>query len=292
PIPTETPTPTPTETPTPIPTETLTPTSTETPTQTAVPGIDVYETVRKTVVRIESTEGTGTGFIISEDGLIVTNSHVVENNTTVDVTLHNGTMILGHVVGEYKDEDIALVNISAVNLQYLDYSQYVPIEVGQPVLAIGFARGFAGDPTLTRGYVSALRTNVAHWPGSAEVIQTDTALNPGNSGGPLFDEEGNIIGINTFVYDDSEGLNFAININDARSFINELIYNSKNPIPTVLPTATFIPTPYPTPTPISSSAGLIFGPWSGQLTPGENGEISFHSTYLNEDNFVISGKGT
>ena len=219
PIPTPVP-PIPTPVP-PIPTP-VPPIPTPTPQQ-----VSIYETVRESIVRIETPKGAiGTGFFVSSDGLIVTNAHVVEGSEKVSVSLYKEDERSGLVLGIFENEDLALISIEAFNVSPIPYGQTIESKIGDPVEAIGFALDLVGEPTLTKGYISAYRERLA---GNLSGIQTDAALNPGNSGGPLFNGNGDLIGINTSIMADAEGINFAIDINDARPLIEALI--AGHPIP-------------------------------------------------------------
>jgi len=190
--------------------------------------VSIYENVRESIVRIETPKGAvGTGFFVSSDGLIVTNAHVVEGSESVSVSLYKGVERSGLVLGTFENEDLALVSIEAFNVSPIPYSQTIKTQIGDPVEAIGFALDLFGEPTLTKGYISAYRERLA---GNLSGIQTDAALNPGNSGGPLFNGNGDLIGINTSIVADAEGINFAIDINDARPLIEALIAGHSVPL--------------------------------------------------------------
>ena len=185
----------------------------------------MFNQVKASVVRIETADGgVGTGFFVTSDGMIITNAHVVDSSNYVSVTLINGDVRDGIVLGQYDAEDLALISIDAFEVPFIEYAEPVSIEVGDPVEAVGFALDLPGSPTLTKGYVSALRDSYV---GDIGVIQTDAAMNPGNSGGPLFDSNANLIGINTAAIRDSEGINFAINVSEAKPLIDALILGAK-----------------------------------------------------------------
>ena len=187
--------------------------------------LSLFEKFADTVVRIETDQGgVGTGFFVSSDGLIITNAHVVGQSSLLYVTLSNGDERIAEVLGKYEDKDIALLHVDAYQQNYLDYKNNTQIKVGDPVQALGFALDLPGSPTLTKGYISAFREEFL---GGLKIIQTDAALNSGNSGGPLFDDSGNLIGINTAVVRDSEGINLSIDISDAEPWIDTLVKGSK-----------------------------------------------------------------
>jgi S1-C subfamily serine protease len=180
---------------------------------------------------IDSQSGTGTGFITSSDGVIVTNAHVTNAETDhaadeLIVTLSSGDSVRGRVVGEDPAQDLAVVKIDRKGLPTVPLGDSDSLEVGDAVVAIGNALGIAGNPTVTSGIVSGLGRTVRI--SSAETlvdaIQTDAAINPGNSGGPLVDVHGRVIGINTAIADpgSSNNVGFAISISSARPVLDAL----------------------------------------------------------------------
>ncbi len=169
--------------------------------------------------------GFGSGFIISEDGYIVTNAHVVDNAEEVSIQLTDRTEYLAEIVGSDERSDIALLKIDAKGLPTASLGNSDDINVGQWVLAIGSPFGF--EYTATQGIVSAVSRSLPN-ENYVPFIQTDAAVNPGNSGGPLFDTDGNVIGVNAQIYSRSGGymgLSFAIPINVAMSVVDQLKSN-------------------------------------------------------------------
>ncbi|TDP61809.1 Do family serine endopeptidase [Roseateles toxinivorans] len=167
--------------------------------------------------------GQGSGFIISSDGLILTNAHVVNEAKEVTVKLSDRREFAAKVLGSDKTTDIAVLRIEAKNLPTVRLGDPRQIEVGDPVLAIGAPYGL--EQTATQGIVSAKGRSL---PGDAVVpfIQTDAAVNPGNSGGPLFDGSGAVVGINSQIYSQSggyQGLSFAIPINVALKIKDQIV---------------------------------------------------------------------
>ena len=170
--------------------------------------------------------GTGSGVIISADGIIVTNNHVVQDATRISVTLQNGKELEGRVVGADAQTDLAVVKVNANNLPAATVADSEKVRVGEWVVAVG-------DPlrvgtTVTAGIVSAIRKNEATGAGTsyASLIQTDAAINPGNSGGALADIEGRLIGINSAIRSNtggSIGIGYAIPSNTMRDITSELI---------------------------------------------------------------------
>jgi S1-C subfamily serine protease len=171
--------------------------------------------------RIE--RGTGSGFILSEDGRLLTNAHVVADADTVQVTLKDGRTFAGKVMGVDKVTDVAVVKISAEKLPIVKLGNSQNLIPGQWAIAIGNPLGL--DNTVTIGIISATdRTSAQVGVPDKRVsfIQTDAAINPGNSGGPLLNAQGEVIGINTAIRADAKGLGFAIPINIAAHIANEL----------------------------------------------------------------------
>ena len=173
--------------------------------------------------RIPEQRGTGSGFIISADGLIMTNAHVVEGADQILVRLTDKREFQGKVLGTDKQTDIAVVKIDAKDLPVLKIGDSSQLKVGQWVAAIGSPFGL--DNTVTAGIVSALSRNL---PSDQYVpfIQTDVAVNPGNSGGPLFNMQGEVVGINSQIFSTSGGsmgLSFAIPIDLAMQVKDQLV---------------------------------------------------------------------
>jgi serine protease Do len=191
------------------------------------------------VVRIDSTRtvqssysgygriarGTGSGFIIRSNGLILTNAHVVDGADRVTVTLKDGRKLAGRVLGEDRQMDVAVVQIQATNLSTVSIGNSDQLKPGEWAIAIGNPLGL--DNTVTVGIVSGTgRSSRAIGAGrdrSRSFIQTDAAINPGNSGGPLLNQRGEVIGINTAIIQGAQGLGFAIPINQAQQIANQLI---------------------------------------------------------------------
>ncbi len=175
-------------------------------------------------LRPEPAEGAGTGFIISPDGIIVTNNHVVAGAQSIDVVFGNDTTKPARILGRDASADLAVIKVDASGLQAATLGDSDRLRVGDDVLAIGNALALEGGPSVTRGIVSAKdRTIVAENGIRLEnVIQTDTAINRGNSGGPLVNAEGDVVGINTAVAGDAQNIGFSIAITQARPIIEEL----------------------------------------------------------------------
>ncbi len=190
----------------------------------------VLAAVAPTVVQIEIETGDGvfgggqgTGFIISSEGQVVTNAHVVENATDIQVMLYDGSVLEAELVQQDPTRDLAVLQIEGEDLPAARLGLSADVEVGDEVLAIGNALGLGDTPTVTTGIVSALEREL-QLSGSrlTRLIQTDAAINPGNSGGPLVNANGEVIGVNTAIAGNAEGIGFAISIDHARPVIETL----------------------------------------------------------------------
>jgi S1-C subfamily serine protease len=198
--------------------------------------INAVDKLRTSVVKIEqfgidkgreTVTGTGTGFLFSSDGYLFTNSHVVKSAKQLRAVLYDGSVHNATLIGEDQYTDLAILKIDAADYTPAALGDSDNLNIGQLVIAIGNPLGF--QHTVTAGVISALGRTLSGESGVSmdSMIQTDAALNPGNSGGPLINAEGEVIGVNTATIRGAQGLCFAISINTAKSVANQLIRYGK-----------------------------------------------------------------
>jgi S1-C subfamily serine protease len=198
--------------------------------------IDAVDTVKNAVVKIDvfktikgklTHAGSGSGFIFSSDGLIFTNSHVVSGGERIMVSLLNENEIEATLIGRDPDTDLAILKIYADGYSVARLGDASQLQIGQLIIAIGNPYGY--QHTVTTGVVSALGRTLQTQSGKLvdNVIQTDAALNPGNSGGPMISTEGEVVGVNTAMIMGAQGLSFSVAINTAKEVASQIIQNGK-----------------------------------------------------------------
>jgi S1-C subfamily serine protease len=193
--------------------------------------VGVADKLRPTVVNLRIGRGprggSGSGVLFAPDGLLLTNHHVVQGHEKVRVRLSDGTEMSGRVIGNDPWTDLAVVQAEGEKFPYAVFGDSAKLKVGQLAVAIGSPLGF--ESTVTAGVISALGRTLRSVSGHMvdNVIQTDAALNPGNSGGPLVDSHGRVIGINTAVIQPAQGICFAVPINTAKTILPQLLKHGR-----------------------------------------------------------------
>lgn len=187
-----------------------------------------YRRPRQRAPRTRKYKGQGSGFIISEDGYILTNNHVIGEVDKITVTLHDGRKLEAEVIGTDPKSDVAVIKVDAKNLPVIELGDSDALEIGEWVIAVG--NPFGLEATVTVGVVSAKGRGGVGIADYEDFIQTDAAINPGNSGGPLLNLEGKAVGLNTAIFSRSGGymgIGFAIPINMAKAIKNQLVESGK-----------------------------------------------------------------
>ena len=175
----------------------------------------------------ERLTGTGSGFVFSSDGLILTNAHVIENSAILKVTLLDGNEFSGELIGRDKDADIAIIKIFGSGYTPVRLGSSGDLKIGQLVIAIGNPLGY--QHSVSVGVLSGVGRTMSTPGGQLidDILQSDAAMNPGNSGGPMINTDGEAIGINTAIIPSAQGLSFSIGIDSAKEIARYLISDGK-----------------------------------------------------------------
>jgi serine protease Do len=190
----------------------------------SVVGVGSVKLIYDMLLHPYPVKGFGSGMVVSRDGYIVTNNHVVAGSDRIEVVMSSGDILEAKVVGSDPLFDVAVLKVEADELNPVKWGDPGKLKVGYIVLAIGRSLGLPGEPTVTLGIISALHRNVSsEYISLQDLIQTDAAINPGNSGGPLVNLDGEVIGMNTAIIPFAQGIGFAIPSDRVRKAAEEII---------------------------------------------------------------------
>lgn len=198
--------------------------------------ITAVDQVKEAVIKIDVSRrvkgkqayaGSGSGFIFSSDGFAFTNSHVIHGADKITATLLGGEVVTAELVGEDPDSDLAIIKVLGDQTVFAHLGNSEELQIGQLVIAVGNPLGF--QQSVTAGVISGLGRTIRTQTGMLidNVIQSDVSLNPGNSGGPLTDYQGKVVGVNTAIIQGAQGLSLSIDINKAKSIADQLIRKGK-----------------------------------------------------------------
>ena len=190
----------------------------------SVVNVNTIRIFRDVFYRVVPVQGMGSGFIIDNEGYVLTNNHVIAEAHEITVTLSDSRVFQGQLAGTSRRADVAVIKIEGENLSPATLGDSDKLRVGQRVYAIGNPFGLVGGPTVTSGVISALNRTIHSEQGAFEgLVQTDAAINPGNSGGPLIDVEGKVVAINTAIIPFAQGIGFAVPINAAKTWTDDIL---------------------------------------------------------------------
>lgn len=203
--------------------------------------LDMLEKVSKSVVHVNTikvvhdfyhrtfpVKGTGSGFIIDSNGLVVTNAHVVSKAERIGIVLYDNNLVEGTIIGACQSIDTAVIKLDAKDLPFAELGDSDKLRVGQRVYAIGNPFGLEGGPSITSGVISAVNRTIQTGENLfINLVQTDAAINPGNSGGPLVDALGRVIAVNTAIIPYAQGIGFAVPINAVRECVEQIKNNRR-----------------------------------------------------------------
>ena len=191
--------------------------------ETSVVNINTIRFERDAFLHVHPARGLGSGFIIDDQGHILTNHHITIGSGEIEVALTDGRAFEGKLVGSDPANDLSVVRINARDLPLAELGDSSELRVGQTVIAIGNPFGLVGGPSVTVGVVSALNRHILAERVYENLIQTDASINPGNSGGPLLNLAGKVIGINTAHIPGAQGIGFAIPVNTAKAVLEDIV---------------------------------------------------------------------